>query len=198
MTWPRGPGSSGLIRSRPRPTRMICPPSAFDDRGVLALGVAEDDRADPEGGHAEGEPFGQGALADAGLAEEEHAGVGGDAGFHPGERVGAHDFAPGEVPAEGHAGGGGTGAGDEREQPGGLGGGGRVGAGGSGPRGSSGAGGAPAEGGGDRAEGGDREPIVGGAVRSGRVRGAGHRRLRSSSGVTPTESPVANPAAWEP
>ncbi len=198
MTWPSGPGSRGLIRSRPRPTRMICPPRAVDDRGVLALGVAEDDRADPEGGHAEGEPFGQGALADAGLAEQEHAGVGGDARFGPGERVGAHDLAPGEVPAEGDTGGGGTGAGDEREQPGGLGGGGRVGAGRSGPGGSSGPGVAPAEGGGDGPEGGDRERVRGRAVLPGGARGSGHRRLRSSSGVLPTERPVAKPAAWEP
>ena len=83
-------------------------------------------------------------LADAGLAEDEHAGVGDQAGAQPFERVEADDLAPQHVPADRHAEGGGAGAGDEREQAAQLGGGALVLDAGGDVGGPAGAGGAPA------------------------------------------------------
>ena len=65
-------------------------------------------------------------LADAGLAEDELAGVGDQAGAQPGQRVQADDLAPQLVPADRRARGRGAGAGDERVQAADLGGGGLV------------------------------------------------------------------------
>ena len=68
------------------------------------------------GGHTGDEPFDEGALAHAGLAEHEDAGVGDQAGAQPFEGVEAHDLAPQHVPADGYAQRRGAGAGEERVQ----------------------------------------------------------------------------------
>ena len=98
----------------------------LDQHAVVRLGVPEDQ--DPgAGGDGSGElPFDQGGFAGAGLAEDELAGVGDQAGAQPGERVQAHHLAEQLVPSDRGADGRGAGAGGEREQPAGLGGGGLV------------------------------------------------------------------------
>ena len=93
---------------------------------VVRLGVPEDQ--DPgAGGDGSGElPFDQGGFAGAGLAEDELAGVGDQARAQPRERVQAYHLAEQLVPSDRGADGRGAGAGGEREQPAGLGGGGLV------------------------------------------------------------------------
>ena len=65
-----------------------------DEHRVVRLGVAQDER-DGTGCHRPREQaLDEGGLAGAGLAEDEHARVGDEAGAHPRQRVQADDFAP--------------------------------------------------------------------------------------------------------
>ena len=102
------------------------PAEVADQRGVVRLGVAQDQHPGAERDGAGDQPFDQRGLAGAGLAEDEHAGVGDQAGAQPGQRVQADHLAPQLVPAHRGARGRGAAAGHEREQPAQLGGGGLV------------------------------------------------------------------------
>ena len=96
------------------------------EQGVVGFGVAEDQRFGAERHRAGDQPFDEGGFAGAGLAEDEHAGVGDQPGAQPGQRVEADHLAPELVPADGGPGDRGAAAGDERVQAAQLGGGGLV------------------------------------------------------------------------
>ena len=96
------------------------------EQGVVGFGVAEDQGLGAERDRAGDQPFDQGGFAGAGLAEDEHAGVGDQPGAQPGQRVEADHLAPQLVPADRGPGERGSRSGDERVQAAQLGGGGLV------------------------------------------------------------------------
>ena len=102
------------------------PAEMLGQQRVVGLGVAEDD-GPGAGRDGPGDlPFDQGGFAGAGLAEDELAGVGDQAGPQPGQRVQADDLARQLVPADRRAHGRGARAGDVGVQAADLGGGGLV------------------------------------------------------------------------
>ena len=123
---PSGPASSGLIRSRPAADPDHLATQVADQPGIVRLGVAQDQDLCAERHCPADQPFDQRGLAGAGLAEDEHAGVGDQAGAQPGQRVEADDLAPQLVPPDRRARGRGAAARHEREQAAQLGGGGLV------------------------------------------------------------------------
>ena len=63
------------------------PAEVADQRGVVRLGVAEDEHLGAERHRPGDQPLHQRGLAGAGLAEDEHPGVGDQPGAQPGQRV---------------------------------------------------------------------------------------------------------------
>jgi hypothetical protein len=98
------------------------PAEVVHQRRVVRFGVAEDQYLGATGDRPGDQALHQGGFAGAGLAQDEHPGVGDQPSAEPGQRVQARYLAPQLVPAHRGPGGRGAAAGHEGKQPAELGG----------------------------------------------------------------------------